>query len=289
MIDAVGVDQIIQEYKQVFTNKYYDLFCSRFDVSGLDYRYLKTFRSKLFSKGSIWIRKNAITGEAICCDYAASTYDWNNLPVTVQLVTTHRAPETIIPMSPQIVDKDGVIVWLRPGEKGLKADVDYYIGKLAEAETLITINLALQRAPWILTSESQNYAKLKDLLKRIFSNAPAIITDIDKSELEAIELSTPWLVDKLAEYEERLENKLKTLLGLDNQGGYINREQQNLDTTNSNNDEINASQDSFFKTLKDGINRANEVLGLDISIKENYVKTEQIGKSPKKEDETDGN
>lgn len=295
MIDAAGVDAVVQQYKQVFVNKYYDLFCSRFDVEGFDYRYLKTFRAKLFSKGSVWIRKNAFTGEAICCDYAASMYDWNNLPVKVQLITTHRAPESIIPVTPQIVDKDGVIVWLRPGEKGLAADVDYYIGKLAEAETLITINLALQRAPWILTSESENYSKLKDILVRIFSNAPAVITDIDKNELEAIKLDAPWLVDKLAEYEERLENKLKTLLGLDNQGGYINRQQQNLDTTNSNNDEINSSQDSFFKTLKDGIDRANKVLGLNISIKENYTRAEQVGVSPestkptKKEEDADEN
>lgn len=279
MIQAADVDGIIRLYTQTYYNKYYDLFCSRFDIEGFDYRYKKTLKSKLFSKGSIWIRKNELTGDPICCDYAGSTYDWNNLPVTVQLVTLNGAPESVIPQSPQTVDKDGVILWARPGEKGFQGDVEYYIGKLAEAESLITVNLAVQRAPWILTSDSTNYSKLKLLYKQIFSNQAAIITDIDKSEIEAIQLDAPWLVDKLTEYEEHLENKLKTLLGLDNQGGYLNREQQNLDTTNSNNDEINSSQDAFIETLEDGIKRANDVLGLNLKVIDKMPKVVQESES----------
>ncbi len=279
MVKAANIGEIIKQYRQVFYNKYYDLFCSRFEIEGFDYRYTKTLRTKLFSKGSVWIRKNSITGDPICCDYAASTYDWNNLPVTVQLVTLNGAPQTIIPTTPQVVDKDGVILWCRPGEKGYQNDVEYYIGKLAEAETLITINLFIQRNPWILTTESENYKKLDLLYRQIFSNQPAIITDIDKNEIDRIELSSPWIVDKVTEYEERLENKLKTLLGLDNQGGHINSQQQNLDTTNSNNQEINTTQDSFLKTLEDGVKRANEVLGLNLRVISRMPKTEQISES----------
>lgn len=275
MIKAANIDGIIKIYRQVFYNKYYDLFCSRFAVEGFDYRYTKTLRSKLFSKGSVWIRKNQLTGEPICCDYAGSTWDWNNLPVTVQLATLNGAPQSIIPTDPQVVDKDGVIVWVRPGEKGYQQDVEYYIGKLAEAETLITINLALQRAPWILSSDSTNYAKLLLFLKQVLSNNPAIITDIDKNELEVLKLDTPWLIDNLTSYEDYLKGELKTLLGIDNQGGHINSQQQNLDTTNSNNDEINSSQASFIETLQDGIDRANKVLGLNLRVIDKMPKVVQ--------------
>lgn len=273
MINAANITKLAQEYRQTYINKYYDLYCSLYDIEGLDYRYQRTLKAKLWDKGSIWIRKNAITGDAICCDYAPSSYDWNQMPVTAQLVSLNGAPESVIPQSAQTVDKDGVICYIRPNLKGFRQDVDYYIGKLAEAETLITINLALQRCPWILTSDSQNYGKLKLLIGQVFNNQPAIITDIDANELDHIDLNTPWLVDKITEYEERIENKLKTLLGIDNQGGYLNREQQNLDTTNSNNQEINQSQTAFFDTLKSGIDRANEILGLNLKV---IVKSERI-------------
>ena len=275
MVKAANIGAIIKQYRQVYYNKYFDLFCARFKVEGFDYRYQKTLRSNLFSKGSVWIRKDAFTGDAICCDYSPVLYDWNNMPVTVQLITKNNAPESIIPTATQTVDKDGTILFIRPGEKGYQQDVEYYIGKLAEAETLITINLALQRCPWILASDSANYAKLKLFLQQVFSDMLAVITDIDKEDLDTIELNTPWLVDKLVSYEDVLEGRLKTLLGIDNQGGHINSQQQNLDTTNSNNDEINSSQDAFLDTLQEGIDRANEVLGLNLKLINKMPKVEQ--------------
>ena len=275
MVKAADINGIVKVFWQIYYNKYYDLFCKRFDIEGFDYRYTKTLRSRLFSFGSIWIRKNAITGEPICCDYAGSSYDWNNLPVTVQLVTKNGAPESIIPQSQQVVDKDGVILWIRPGEKGFQQDVEYYIGKLAEAEAAITVNLELQKAPWLLSSDSTNYAKLQLFVKQILSNNPVVVTDINKDELAVLKLDTPWLIDKLVEYEDVLEGKLKTLLGIDNQGGHINSQQQNLDTTNSNNDEINTSQSAFIETLQDGIERANRVLGLNLKVVDKMPKVTQ--------------
>ena len=90
-----------------------------------------------------------------------------------------------------MVDKDGVILWIRPGEKGFQQDVEYYIGKLAEAEAAITVNLELQKAPWLLSSDSTNYAKLQLFVKQILSNNPVVVTDINKDELAVLKLDTP--------------------------------------------------------------------------------------------------
>lgn len=75
MYKAVDVDRIIRQYKQTYINKYFDIFCSLYDIKGFDYRYLKKLRSLLFSKGSAWIRADNITGDAICCDYTETQFD----------------------------------------------------------------------------------------------------------------------------------------------------------------------------------------------------------------------
>lgn len=277
MLAAADVDGIVQWYQQVFVNKYYDIYCAKFDIKGLGYQENYFLKAQLWDSGSVWIRSNKLTGEPVITRYTGHNYNCYNFPTQAQLINVHDAPLSVIPNTRQVVDKDGTILWLRPNQKGLADDVLYYIGKMAEAETCITINLALQRAPWLLASDGTNTAKLKDIVRRILGNELVVYTDIDKNDLANIPLNSPFIADKLAAYEERLENKLKTLLGLDNQGGFINSQQQNLDTTNSNNDEITRSDDSMENTLRDGIERANKVNNLQLVLDYHKIDIEQIG------------
>ena len=278
MLEAADVDGIVQYFTQTFVNKYFDLYCQQLRFGGFDYRKNYRLKALLWSEGTAWIRKNP-AGQPVVCNYTASSYNYDNLPATVQLINTRDAPASEIPATTQTVDKDGVIVWLRPNHKGLEEDVNYYIGKMAEAETCITINLAIQRMPWIIATEPENAAKLKDLIKKIFSNEISIFTDIPRNEIDAITLPAPWIVDKLTDYEERLKSEIKTLLGVDNIG-WQNREQQNVDTTNAANDEINDHADSQKTELEDGFDRANEVLGLHLTVKQTSKPVTQIAKSP---------
>ena len=278
MLEAADVDGIVQYFTQTFINKYYDLYCQQLRFGGFDYRKNYRLKALLWSEGTAWIRKNP-AGQPVVCGYTASSYNYDNLPATVQLVNTRDAPASEIPTTTQTVDKDGVIVWLRPNHKGLEEDVNYYIGKLAEAETCITINLAIQRMPWIIATEPENAAKLKDLMRKILSNEISIFTDIPRNEIDAITLPAPWIIDRLTDYEERLKSEIKTLLGVDNIG-WQNREQQNVDTTNAANDEINDHADSQKTELEDGFDRANEVLGLHLTVKQTSKPVTQIGKKP---------
>lgn len=278
MLEAADVDGIVQYFTQTFVNKYYDLYCQQLRFGGFDYRKNYRLKALLWSEGTAWIRKNP-AGQPVVCNYTVSSYNYDNLPATVQLVNTRDAPASEIPTTTQTVDKDGVIVWLRPNHKGLEEDVNYYIGKLAEAETCITINLAIQRMPWIIATEPENAAKLKDLMKKILGNEISIFTDIPRNEIDAITLPAPWIVDRLTDYEERLKSEIKTLLGVDNIG-WQNRQQQNLDTTNAANDEINDHAEAQKTELEDGFDRANEVLGLHLTVKQTSKPVTQIGKKP---------
>ena len=294
MVLAASFKKRREEYFQNELNHYYDLFCAQFKINGLNWKQLKYFQGQMWKRGSIWIRKNKITDEPVLCKYCVENFDYMHQPNEVSLINEENAPSTIIPIGNQVVDKDGVIVFLRPNGKGFEGDVSSILNDIADTKNLINLNKTLQRCPWILASTPENAAKVKDFITALLSDNPALTTDVDISELGQIQLNTPYLIDKLQAYLDVQENKLKTLLGIDNQGGHINAEQQNLDTTNCNKDEINDSSNAYIETLKDGLKRANELLGLNLSIKATSKPVTQIGNikdgsGRKKEGDDNGN
>lgn len=250
---------------------------SQWKIKGLDYQAYYYMMGQLWSAGTVWIRKNLV-GDPVVCQYAGYEYNHYNFPTKVTLINTHNAPLTEIPNTPQVVDRDGCIIYLRPNRKGLESDVNYYIGKMAEAEACITVNLAIQRTPWIFAGDGISAEKLNSLMQKILGNDIAVFANCDKNDIQTVDLQRDYVIDRLTEYEERLENKVKTLLSVDNQGGYLNREQQNLDTTNSNNDEINDTGNAYTETLRDGFKRLKEATGLDIEIEETSKPVDQISK-----------
>lgn len=285
MLKSGDVDALVRQYKQTLYNSYFDGFWGHYKLSGIDNdqaeHYLQT---QLWSAGSVWCRKDNITGDPVFCQYAGSMFNHYNFPTKVQLINTHNAPKSMIPMRPQTVGKDGDIIFLRKNQKGLSNDVDYYLTKLAEAETCITINLFLQRTPWLFCGGEANIDKIKRLVTDLMGNNVAVFTDFDKGDIDALQLNAPYIVDKLTAYEERVENKLKTLLGIDNQGGFINSQGQNLDVTNSNNQEINTHAELYSDEIQKGFDRVNDLLGLSLKIEINCEQAEQEGVSRGLED-----
>lgn len=143
----------------------------------------------------------------------------------------------------------------------------------------IDVNLYLQKFPWLIITEPENKAELESVVKKVLNSEPVVYMKGDPKSITNLSLDTPYVIDKLRAYQTELDNSIKTLLGIDNQGGFLNSQQQNLDTTNCNNQEINTVRQSYLDTLKDSFDRANKVCGLNLSIELNAEPVEQISKS----------
>lgn len=262
------VDELVARFRQTLLNNYFDAFWGNYAFEGIGNDQAEHWlQTQLWASGSVWGRKDSVTGEPVFCKYAGAMFNHYNYPTKVQLTNVHNAPKSMVPSRLQYVGKDGDIIYLRKNHKGLADDVDYYLGKLSEAETCITINLFLQRTPWLFCGGAENIDKIKRLVADLLGNEVAVFTDFDKSDIDALQLNAPYIVDKLTAYEERLENKLKTLLGIDNQGGFLNSQQQNVDTTNCNNQEITSHARLYADEIQKGFDRVNALLGLNLQVR----------------------
>lgn len=76
----------------------------------------------------------------------------------------------------------------------------------------------------------------------------------------------PYIVDKLQTYIVSQENELLTILGIDNTGSAAKKAQMVVDEVNANNDVINDYGASIEDELRRWLDRANKVLGRNITI-----------------------
>lgn len=280
MKKGVDFEKQKQKYVQYYINQYYDLYTGLYDIQGLEYQQLTYLLAQLWKKGVVWVRADNVTGDPVLCPFAGAMFNNYNYPTQVQLINTRNAPQSMIPTTKlQIVDKDGTFIYIRPNHKGFEDDVMSMIDRLAECQAAIDSNLYLQKFPWLLLTEPENEAQLREVIRKVLNGDPVVWMKGDPKSISNIRLDTPYVVDKLRAYQTELENKLKTLIGVDNQGGFLNSQQQNLDTTNCNNQEINTIRESYLKVLQDSFDRANEICGLKLSVKTTVEDVEQEGVS----------
>ena len=108
---------------------------------------------------------------------------------------------------------------------------------------------------------------MTDIVDRILNNELVIFSSQDDiSNLQALILNAPYLIDKLKSYQVSLENELLTILGIDNSGVQAKKAQMLVDEVNANNDIINDFGAAIEDQLKQYLDRANKVLNRNISI-----------------------
>ena len=189
-------------------------------------------------------------------------YDW---PIQVNLINIRGAK--FIPTKPQIVNKDVVIGYAQKSKKSVLSIVDYYLTKIVDVEMTIRVQLKSHKAPWLVATTPENEEKLKNLFKRIESDEEVLY--LSAGEVEALKVLTggnAYIIDKLYQYKQALENELLTYLGIDNLGIMEKKEHLTNDEVASNNDLINDHSDNFLSCLENFCKSIREVLGYEISV-----------------------
>ena len=265
------IQELLQEVSNNYTEKYYNIWMSKFKWTGLDEETKEQQENyimrKLWSDGSLAIRNIANTNLIALMPFATISYNYLDFPETVNLINKRGVSEVIIPSGEQVVNKDVAIVYCLPSHKPIKQLVKYYTDRMAQVEIIISNNLKLQNVPFVIGCNEEDKDSMEDIVERILNNELVVYTAVgDINKLQTLATTAPYLIDKLKSYQVSLENELLTTLGIDNSGVQAKKAQMLVDEVNANNDAINDFGNCIIDELKSWLERANKVLNRNISI-----------------------
>lgn len=260
-----------RDTKHFLVNKYYNLFMNKLEVEGADYQQRDYMLRQFWSVGTIATfllegskgATDAPEGLLVYCGYTAidyNTYDW---PIHVNLINKRGVP--FIPSTPQTVDKDVVLGFILRNHKPIKFIVEYFARKIALVESVIQTQLLAKKMPFILKTTPENKQKVENLFTDILDDNVVLYLDADTvNDIDVLQTSSGYDIDKLKSLENDYENELRETLGLDNLGVHEKKEHLITSEIESNNEITEDSGSSILDTLEEFSEQVKEVFGYDL-------------------------
>lgn len=146
--------------------------------------------------------------------------------------------------------------------------VSYFIDRLTQVEMVINTNLQLQKMPFLIGVNEADEDRMHDLVDRILNNEVVVFASLeDLAKFQAVVTATPYVIDKLKDYQRQLEKEVMTILGIDNNGSNtIEQTHMTVDAINANNDEINSCGNAIEEEINKWLENVNRVFGRKITI-----------------------
>lgn len=291
--DLKELDETIFDSKRFYENKYFALFLNAYKFTNLTYNQQRYLLKKLWQNGTISAfiledSKSEPSMKDLLSNSSKSTIQLGNdnpqgllifVPYSVNQWNIEDEPSVItfvnvkgtkfIPSKMQKVNKDCVIGWAHSSHAPIVSLVRYYIDKIVEVENTISTNLFVHKLPRLIVCSPEDKARVQDLMEQIERGEKKLF--LDAQDVEAIKnvldsgANTSYIIDKLYQYKQNLENELLTFLGINNVA-LEKKERLITDEANSNNQLINDSSECFLDCLKAFCEDIKNILGYDISV-----------------------
>lgn len=281
-----------KQLKTILANKYFNLYMNNYEFEGdLDYQQREYILLQLWSVGQVACFKLARSegssqhpqGLGVFCPFAPGYWNIYNWPTKVSLVNTRGVK--FIPTGLKEVDKDVVIGYAQRNRKPISLFVESYVERIVDVLMVIRTNLKTHKMPWLIVANPEDQNKLKTLFDSLKQDEPELYIDSDSSDkVKALVSGAPYIIDKLYQYVQCLENELREFLGFGNVGVGEKKEHLINSEVEANNAIIEANQNCLIDTIKEFFERCNNVFGFNYGINVKKVEVEEFEESEEEED-----
>ena len=277
--------------KRFYENKYFGMFVNRYRFPNLtknQNRYLlaeywrtgtiaafiiegtkkePTLKELLSNSSPSTINPSEENEAGILClvPYACAKYNIENAPSVVNYVNTRGA--TFIPNGMKKVNVDCVIGWAHSSHAPIRSLVMYYIERIVDVENTIGMNLFVHKLPRLIVCSPEDKSRVEELMSQIEEGNKKLF--LSAEDVQAIKnvlesgSNTSYIIDKLYQYKQNLENELNTFLGFNNVP--IEKAERLITAeADSNNEVIDESGSCFVNCLDDFAEECLSVLGYDL-------------------------
>lgn len=219
---------------------------------------------KLYETGQVFFYQHEMLG--LICLPCSSTGNLN----------VYNEPTTLNITGVGMTEMRGVGEGVRILNNDLSIPTDIYVREYAErmceTEKSIIANVKQQKFPYVITCDENTRFTMLNVFKNVEDGDPVIFgkKNLDVNGIKYFGLNTPYVVDKLTQYQQHLENEILSFFGLNNAKN--KKERLLVDEVNANNDFIDRNIELMYKTRKMACEKINKKFGLDIKvIKKNNI------------------
>lgn len=226
------------------------------------------FLYKLFNNGYIAVFDTVKFG-VICQECSLGGYNLYYHPSYAIVANP------LLPNIPTLyIDRDCSIIKVQPDYSGIMDIINYYADQLALASEAMGTNLVNVKTATVFGAENKQQAEsYKKMFDNIANGEPAVF--IDKNLLDESgkpkwfpfvqHMKESYVVSDILSDIRKIEAMFDTEIGIPN-ANTDKRERLITDEVNANNVETMTRCELWLETLKDGINKTNEMFNLTINV-----------------------
>lgn len=300
----VSTKEIRNRIKFYYNEKFFNKWMNKYDYPELNYQQKHYIMKKFWCEGTIACSKieeadNILAGlidsgeidmkenKIIFTPWAfANRYNIYDFPTHARLINQRGVK--FITQRILEVDKEVVIGYAQKNHKSVYSSIQAKIEELVDVEMKKRIARKAQAQPWLFAFSPEDYNKVKNLHDQLENDEPYLFNAFEEvDKIKNLSSSAPYIVDKLEQDRQKIENDILTMLGVNNVGIGEKKEHLIVDEVNANNQDVKEMSVSYLNEIEDFFDRVYKVLGYKVSVIDNneYMESFEGGEEDVKESE----
>ena len=278
-----------------FQDRYLNMFLSKWKIEGATEEEDRYIKRTLYLKGKVsaW---RATDDLVIFSDFAPNGFNIYGTPLSGLPIRSMGA--TFFPDKPLstygvrnneargVEEPEIVLGYALPNKESVFSQIEALVNERVEIAMTKATNRIGCKIPMLLLTTPENRKALEDLAAKVFGDEAIVSIGItEENGVSCLNTGIPYLLDKLEAYDQNIEGKILSILGIDNSGAR-KMEREVVDEVNANNALINLSSGAFETEVSGFLERVNGAFGTEFRLVDMMPKVDSFhdGEGENKED-----